>query len=75
MRPYQSPTILALVAADVGVTFTPLRVGLAGPSVRLQAALVWRRDNPSAALRTMPAVAEDTSTSPASLGEIERERV
>jgi DNA-binding transcriptional LysR family regulator len=65
-----SHTILALVAAGVGVTLTLTscqhiqQTGLvyrpvAGPPVRLRAALAWRRDNPSAALRTVLAVAEE----------------
>jgi DNA-binding transcriptional LysR family regulator len=70
-----SYTILALVAAGVGVTLTLTscqhiqQTGLvyrplAGPSVRLQAALAWRTDNPSAALRTVLAVAEEALPTP-----------
>ncbi|MER6085449.1 LysR family transcriptional regulator, partial [Streptomyces sp. NPDC001833] len=66
-----SHTILALVAAGVGVTLTLTscqhiqQTGLvyrplAGPPVRLQAAMAWRPDNPSAVLRTVLAVAETT---------------
>ncbi|MGW2939474.1 LysR family transcriptional regulator [Streptomyces sp. NPDC001156] len=65
-----SHTILALVAAGVGVTLTLTsclhvqQTGLvyrplAGPPVRLQAALAWRTDNPSAALHSVLAVAEE----------------
>lgn len=65
-----SYTILALVAAGVGVTLTLSSCQhiqqhglvyrpLAGPPVRLQAALAWRPDNPCAALRTVLAVAEE----------------
>ncbi|PXY30233.1 LysR family transcriptional regulator [Prauserella sp. PE36] len=68
-------TILALVAAGVGVTLTLSscqhiqQTGLvyrplAGPGVRLQAALAWRRDNPSAALRTVLAIAEQALPTP-----------
>ncbi|MGW1225805.1 LysR family transcriptional regulator [Streptomyces sp. NPDC002530] len=71
-----SYTILALVAAGVGVTLTVSSVqhirqsGLvyrrpAGPSVRRQAALAWRTDNPSAALRAVLAVAETALPTPA----------
>jgi DNA-binding transcriptional LysR family regulator len=70
-----SYTILALVAAGVGVTLTLTscqhiqQTGLvyrrlAGPVVRLQAALAWRRDNPSAALRTVLAIAEEALPTP-----------
>jgi DNA-binding transcriptional LysR family regulator len=70
-----SYTILALVAAGVGVTLTLTscqhiqQTGLvyrplAGPPTRLQAALAWRRDNPSAALRTVLAVAEAALPTP-----------
>ena len=63
-----SHTILALVAAGVGVTLTlstcqhVQQTGLvyrplAGPPIRLRAALAWRVDNPSAALRSVLAVA------------------
>lgn len=63
-----SHTILALVAAGVGVTLTLTscqhiqQTGLvyrrlSGPTVRLQAALAWRTDNPSAPLRTVLTVA------------------
>ncbi|MET7761184.1 LysR family transcriptional regulator [Streptomyces sp. NPDC005393] len=71
-----SYTILALVAAGVGVTLTLTscqhiqQTGLvyrplAGSPVRLQAALAWRRDNPSATLRTVLAVAEQALPTPA----------
>ncbi|GHF34489.1 DNA-binding transcriptional LysR family regulator [Amycolatopsis bartoniae] len=70
-----SYTILALVAAGVGVTLTLTscqhiqQTGLvyrplAGPGVRLQAALAWRRDNPSAALRTVLEIAEEALPTP-----------
>ncbi|MFF3780938.1 LysR family transcriptional regulator [Streptomyces sp. NPDC001933] len=71
-----SYTILALVAAGVGVTLTVTSVQhiqqnglvyrpLSGPSIRLQAALAWRADNPSAALRAVLAVAEEALPTPA----------
>ncbi len=71
-----SYTILALVAAGVGVTLTVTSVQhiqqnglvyrrLAGPPVRLSAALAWRPDNPSAALRAVLAVAEEALPTPA----------
>lgn len=70
-----SYTILALVAAGVGVTLTVSSVQhiqqtglvyrpLAGPPIRRQAALAWRADNPSAALRTVLAVAEEALPTP-----------
>ncbi|MDI3389145.1 LysR family transcriptional regulator [Streptomyces sp. B-S-A8] len=70
-----SHTILALVAAGVGVTLTLTscqhiqQTGLvyrplAGPAVRLQAALAWRKDNPSAALRTVLDVARTALPTP-----------
>ncbi len=70
-----SYTILALVAAGVGVTLTVTSVQhiqqnglvyrpLAGPAVRLRAALAWRADNPSAALRAVLAVAEEALPTP-----------
>lgn len=70
-----SYTILALVAAGVGVTLTVTSVQhiqqnglvyrpLSGPPIRLQAALAWRADNPSAALRAVLAVAEDALPTP-----------
>ncbi|ADG88515.1 LysR family transcriptional regulator [Thermobispora bispora] len=70
-----SYTILALVAAGVGVTLTlssclhVQQTGLvyrrlAGPGIRLQAALAWRSDNPSAALRAVLAVAEQALPTP-----------
>ncbi|WP_254811434.1 LysR family transcriptional regulator [Streptomyces cavourensis] len=71
-----SYTILALVAAGVGVTLTVTSVqhiqqnGLvyrpvAGPPIRLSAALAWRPDNPSAALRAVLAVAGEALPTPA----------
>nr|WP_202512889.1 LysR family transcriptional regulator [Streptomyces sp. SID3343] len=70
-----SHTILALVAAGVGITFTLTscrhiqQTGLvyrppAGPPIRLRSALAWRTDNPSAALRTVLAVAERALPTP-----------
>ncbi|MFI5479849.1 LysR family transcriptional regulator [Streptomyces rubiginosohelvolus] len=70
-----SYTILALVAAGVGVTLTVTSVQhiqqnglvyrpLAGPTVRLRAALAWRADNPSAALRAVLTVAEEALPTP-----------
>ncbi|MYW33717.1 LysR family transcriptional regulator [Streptomyces sp. SID2119] len=70
-----SYTILALVAAGVGVTLTVTSVQhiqqnglvyrpLAGPPIRLRAALAWRADNPSAALRAVLAVAEGALPTP-----------
>ncbi|MDQ1006232.1 DNA-binding transcriptional LysR family regulator [Streptomyces sp. V4I23] len=70
-----SHTILALVAAGVGVTLTLTSVqhiqqtGLAyrpleGEPVRMRAALAWRTDNPSAALRAVLAVAEQALPTP-----------
>jgi DNA-binding transcriptional LysR family regulator len=64
-----SYTILALVAAGVGVTITLTscqhiqQTGLvyrplSGVGVHLQSALAWRSDNPSAALRAVLAAAE-----------------
>uniref|UniRef100_A0AAU2VK03 LysR family transcriptional regulator n=1 Tax=Streptomyces sp. NBC_00008 TaxID=2903610 RepID=A0AAU2VK03_9ACTN len=72
-----SYTIMALVAAGVGVTLTVTSVQhiqqnglvyrpLAGPPIRRQAALAWRADNPSAALRAVLAVAEDALPTPSS---------
>jgi len=74
-----SYTILALVAAGVGVTLTLSscqhiqQTGLvyrplAGPGIRLRAALAWRADNPSAALRTVLAVAEEALPTPVPAG-------
>ncbi|MFJ4824730.1 LysR family transcriptional regulator [Streptomyces bacillaris] len=71
-----SYTILALVAAGVGVTLTVTSVQhiqqnglvyrrIAGPPIRLSAALAWRPDNPSAALRAVLAVAEEALPTPA----------
>ncbi|MFD0024021.1 LysR family transcriptional regulator [Streptomyces sp. NPDC058382] len=71
-----SYTILALVAAGVGVTLTVTSVQhiqqsglvyrpLAGPPIRRQAALAWRADNPSAALGAVLAVAETALPTPA----------
>ncbi|CAM5246914.1 LysR family transcriptional regulator [Streptomyces californicus] len=70
-----SYTIMALVAAGVGVTLTVTSVRhiqqsglvyrpLAGPPVRLQAALAWRADNPSAALHAVLAVAREALPTP-----------
>ncbi|MFJ9688879.1 LysR family transcriptional regulator [Streptomyces bacillaris] len=70
-----SYTILALVAAGVGVTVTVTSVQhiqqnglvyrrIAGPPIRLSAALAWRPDNPSAALRAVLAVAEEALPTP-----------
>ncbi|WNI26821.1 LysR family transcriptional regulator [Streptomyces sp. ITFR-16] len=70
-----SYTIMALVAAGVGVTLTVTSVQhiqqnglvyrrLAGPPIRRQAALAWRADNPSAALRAVLAVAETALPTP-----------
>ncbi|OKK21475.1 LysR family transcriptional regulator [Streptomyces sp. CB02488] len=70
-----SYTIMALVAAGVGVTLTVTSVQhiqqnglvyrpLAGPPIRRQAALAWRADNPSAALRAVLAVARDALPTP-----------
>lgn len=70
-----SYTILALVAMGVGVTLTLSscmhiqQTGLvyrplAGPPVRLRSALAWRRDNPSAALRSVLEVADETLPAP-----------
>ncbi|WP_181767302.1 LysR family transcriptional regulator [Streptomyces albidus (ex Kaewkla and Franco 2022)] len=70
-----SYTILALVAMGVGVTLTLTscmhiqQTGLVyrpltGPPVTLQAALAWRTDNPSAALRSVLDVAADALPTP-----------
>ncbi|WP_327267852.1 LysR family transcriptional regulator [Streptomyces sp. NBC_01218] len=70
-----SYTIMALVAAGVGVTLTVSSCGhiqqnglvhrpLAGPPVRRRTALAWREDNPSAALRAVLAVAEEALPTP-----------
>ncbi|MEE1737740.1 LysR substrate-binding domain-containing protein [Streptomyces sp. BE147] len=70
-----SYTIMALVAAGVGVALTVTSCRhiqqnglvyrpLAGPPIRRQAALAWRADNPSAALRAVLAVAEDALPTP-----------
>lgn len=72
-----SYTILALVAAGVGVTLTVTSVQhiqqnglvyrpLDGPPIRRQAALAWRADNPSAALGAVLAVAENALPTPSS---------
>ncbi|MFF7337927.1 LysR family transcriptional regulator [Streptomyces sp. NPDC008163] len=72
-----SYTILALVAAGVGVTLTVTSVQhiqlsglvyrpLAGPPIRRQPALAWRTDNPSAALRAVLDVAERALPTPGS---------
>ncbi|MFI8437531.1 LysR substrate-binding domain-containing protein [Streptomyces sp. NPDC079020] len=71
-----SYTIMALVAAGVGVALTVTSCRhiqqnglvyrpLAGPPIRRQAALAWRADNPSAALRAVLAVAEEALPTPA----------
>lgn len=68
-------TILALVAAGVGVTLTPSSVQhvsnegmvfrpLSGKKWTLLSALAWRADNPSAALRRVLDVGEDALPSP-----------
>ncbi|MGW0958426.1 LysR family transcriptional regulator [Streptomyces gelaticus] len=70
-----SYTILALVAAGVGVTLTVTSVQhiqqnglvyrpLTGPPIRLRAALAWRADTASAALRAVLAVAEEALPTP-----------
>ncbi|WP_328718661.1 LysR substrate-binding domain-containing protein [Streptomyces sp. NBC_00247] len=70
-----SYTIMALVAAGVGVTLTVSSCGhiqqnglvhrpLAGPPVRRHTALAWREDNPSAALRAVLAVAAQALPTP-----------
>lgn len=70
-----SYTILALVAAGVGVSLTLssclhiqqtgiVHRPLEGPPRRLQAALAWRRDNPSAALRSVLRVAAEALPTP-----------
>lgn len=74
-----SYTILALVAAGVGVTLTLTSCQhiqqnglvyrpLAGPAVRLQAALAWRTDNSSAPLRTVLSVASRALPTPRHTG-------
>jgi DNA-binding transcriptional LysR family regulator len=68
-------TILALVAAGVGVTLTldtvrhartdgVVYLPLSGPQVRVQPALAWRTDDPSAALRAVLQVAEEVLPTP-----------
>ncbi|HCA88605.1 MAG TPA: LysR family transcriptional regulator [Streptomyces sp.] len=75
-----SYTILALVAAGVGVTLTLssclhiqqtglVHRPLAGPPVLLQSALAWRKDNPSAALRSVLAVAREALPTPSRTGD------
>jgi DNA-binding transcriptional LysR family regulator len=71
-----SATVLALVAAGVGVTITlssvaPVQtVGIAYRSLaniqpsHMFATLAWRRDNPSPALRTVLATSELTLPTP-----------
>ena len=70
-----SYTILALVAAGVGVTLTLTSCQhiqqnglvyrpLVKPGPVLQAALAWRSDNPSAALQAVLAVAQDALPTP-----------
>ncbi|GHE25960.1 hypothetical protein GCM10017673_29410 [Streptosporangium violaceochromogenes] len=76
-----SHTVLALVAAGVGVTLTLSscrhiqQTGLVyrpldGPPVRLRPALAWRTDNPSAALRTVLVVAEQALPTPGHLAAV-----
>ncbi|GIE28591.1 LysR family transcriptional regulator [Actinoplanes italicus] len=71
-----SNTVLALVSAGVGVTLTLKSVEhvcqgglvylpMAGRTVWQQAALAWRADNPSAALRAVLAIAERELPTPA----------
>jgi DNA-binding transcriptional LysR family regulator len=71
-----SYTILALVAAGVGVTLTVSSVQhirvegmvyrrLAEPARAMLLALAWRRDSPNAALRSVLAVAEQVLPTPA----------
>ncbi|MGW1675883.1 LysR family transcriptional regulator [Saccharopolyspora sp. NPDC002376] len=71
-----SYTILALVAAGVGVTLTLTscqhiqQTGLVyrplvGEPIRMHAALAWRTDNSSAALRTVLDIAEEALPTPA----------
>ncbi|MEU5851131.1 LysR substrate-binding domain-containing protein [Saccharopolyspora shandongensis] len=71
-----SYTILALVAAGVGVTLTltscqhiqqtgTVYRPLAGAPMLLHAALAWRTDNSSAALRTVLGIAEEALPTPA----------
>ncbi|GAA4616707.1 LysR substrate-binding domain-containing protein [Saccharopolyspora hordei] len=73
-----SYTILALVAAGVGVTLTLTscqhiqQTGLvyrplAGDPIRMHAALAWRADNTSAALRTVLEIAEEALPTPTGL--------
>lgn len=70
-----SYTILALVAAGVGVTLTLTSCRhiqqnglvyrpLTGEAIRLNAALAWRSDNTSAALRTVLDIAETALPTP-----------
>ncbi|PKW17394.1 LysR substrate-binding domain-containing protein [Saccharopolyspora spinosa] len=70
-----SYTILALVAAGVGVTLTLTSCQhiqqsgtayrpLAGAPMRLHAALAWRTNNTSAALRTVLGIAEEALPTP-----------
>jgi DNA-binding transcriptional LysR family regulator len=72
-----SYTILAMVATGVGVTLTLSSVmhiqqpdlvyrRLRGEPVVLRTALAWRRDNPSAALRSVLAVSAEVLPSPGS---------
>jgi len=71
-----SYTILALVAAGVGVTLTLTscqhvqQTGLVyrpltGRATWLHSALAWRRDNPSAALTAVLCIAEEALPTPA----------
>ncbi|GAA2351595.1 LysR family transcriptional regulator [Saccharopolyspora halophila] len=73
-----SYTILALVAAGVGVTLTLTSCGhiqqnglvyrpLTGEAIRLNAALAWRSDNTNAALRTVLDIAETALPTPDSV--------
>jgi DNA-binding transcriptional LysR family regulator len=79
-----SYTILALVGAGVGVTLTVSSVQhiripgmvyrpLAGEPNVLEMALAWRADNPSAALRSVLAVAEEVLPTPEPTPEPARE--
>ncbi|WP_250004732.1 LysR family transcriptional regulator [Actinoplanes sp. M2I2] len=73
-----STTVLALVSAGVGVTLTVgsaehvcqgglVYLPLRGRAVWLQAALAWRANNPSAALRAVLTVADQALPTPSAL--------